>query len=41
LEQELKNAAGQASGEAPLAKEELNKVAGGLCRAGGDKLKYM
>jgi hypothetical protein len=42
LEQELENAAGQiASGEAPLPEEELNKVAGGLRRAGGDKLKYM
>lgn len=43
LEQELKNAAGQiASGEVPLPEEELNKVAGGLLRASGDKpVKYM
>jgi hypothetical protein len=34
-EQELEN-----SGEAPLPEEELNKVAGGFCRAGGDKVKY-
>jgi hypothetical protein len=34
-EQELEN-----SGEVPLPDEELNKVAGGLCRAGGDKVKY-
>jgi hypothetical protein len=41
-EQELKTTAGQiASGEAPLSEEELNKVAGGLRRAGGDKVKYM
>jgi hypothetical protein len=41
-EQELKNAAGQiASGEAPLPEEGLNKVVGGVCRAGGDKVKYL
>jgi hypothetical protein len=40
-EKELKNDAGEiASGEAPLSEEELTKVAGGLTRAGGDKLKY-
>jgi hypothetical protein len=30
----------QPAGEAPLSEEELTKVAGGLTRAGGDKLKY-